>query len=440
MVMDKDKACILNYGCQMNEYETMTLRKMLLGAGFVMTDSPDDAGLVLLNTCTIRDSADVKIWNRLHSLQGQKRKNPRKLVGVLGCMVEAQRTELLKMDPAPDFILGPDELQNSAILLEEIIKRHFSDYESIEKTNEGNPLPFKSYLPVQRGCNFACSYCIVPSVKGRAFCFSPESILEKASGLVAGGVKEITLLGQTINSYRYEKTGFVDLLALVCRSFPQIWVRFLTSHPSLFQADILDLFAQYPNLCPLFHFPVQSGNDRVLKQMQRGYTRERYLNMVRQIRQRVPDVIISTDMICGFPSETEAEFADSLSIMEEAGFEMAFMFAYSERSGTPAAEMAEAVPETVRKERLARMIEEQMQRQGRLYNGLTDKKTQVLVESVSRRNENELKGRTAAGLPVIFPGDAGQIGSFVMVEIKSATSHTLRAEQIFTAGADLMPV
>jgi tRNA-2-methylthio-N6-dimethylallyladenosine synthase len=410
----------------MNEYESLIIEKMLLGGGFELISDPDEAQIVLLNTCTIRDNADEKIWNRLNQLIPQKRKNKKKRVGILGCMVTAQKETFMKKYPEIDLLVTPFELDKVSAMLENVIGVSFDSYDSLEYLNEGNSTPFKSYLPIQRGCNFKCSYCIVPYVKGEQESFSHQDILAKLKSLSEQGLKEVTLLGQTINSYKYEDVDFAGLLEMVAKEVPHMWVRFLTSHPAIFRDNILGLFEKYPNLTPFFHLPVQSGSTSILKAMKRGYSREKYLDLVSRIRAQVKDASFSTDMICGFPGETDEDFEESLTLMKEVGFETAFMFFYSERGGTPAVDLPDSVGMETRKQRLAKMIDFQMAIQKELYQKHIGRVEQVLVESESRRGQGQMKGRTKGNLPVVFDGLKELLGTFVTVEIESATAHTLK--------------
>ena len=428
--MQKNSACIINYGCQMNEYESSTVSKMLEAAGFTMVKNPDQAELVLLNTCTVRDQADEKVWNRLDNLIPQKRKFKAKKVAVLGCMVEAQRDAFLKRYPQIDLLLSPAQLKNIGTELEQVTNRNFDSYESYEYVHEANSSLFKSYLPIQTGCNFNCTYCIVPAVKGREVNHSPETLLNKVNSLVRSGVREVTLLGQTINSYRWEKTRFADLLESLASNYPSTWFRFLTSHPVLFDLRIIDVMSRYKNLCPFVHIPAQSGSDRILRSMKRGYTASKYLDLINTIREKIPGVCISTDMICGFPGETEEDFKQSLNLMQRVRFETAFMFFYSERKETVAAEMQDSIPVEVRKQRLQQMIDLQMDLQSTIYQERLGNVVEVLVEGRARRGKDFLKARSAGNFPVFFEGDSNLIGSIQKVRLIHASSHSFKAELI----------
>jgi tRNA-2-methylthio-N6-dimethylallyladenosine synthase len=429
--MKKNVACVINYGCQMNEYESQTVSKMLMGAGFEMSNNPDDAEVVILNTCTVRDNADLKVWHKLEHLLPQKRRSRRqKKIGLMGCMVAAQKEALMQKHPEIDFLITPAELQSIGKVLADVTARRFEDYSTYEVLTEGNAAVHRSYLPVQTGCNFNCTYCIVPAVKGREVNLSSVEILNKVHELVTQGVQEITLLGQTINSWRHEGLRFADLLARVAQKAPKIWIRFLTSHPVLFDDKILEVMRDHPNLCPWIHIPAQSGSSRVLKAMKRGYSREAYLELILKIRETVPGVCLSTDMICGFPSETEEEFLETLSLLREVKYETAYLFHYSERQGTVAASMEGSMPEEIRKERLARMIAVQREVQTEIYPTFIGRTEKVLVESEAKRFDNQYKGRTSGNVPVLFQHKDNKIGSFVNVKIGEANSQSLFGEVV----------
>lgn len=423
--MKENSACVIHYGCQMNEYEAQTVSKMLRSAGYEMIQDPDQAEVVILNTCTIRDQADRKILNRLHSLIPQKRREPQKKIGVMGCMVESQREYLRNSMPQIDFLITPLELPKISKVLEDVTAREFEDYATYEHMEGSKKVAFRSYLPIQSGCNFNCSYCIVPKVKGRELNFSPETILSKISSQVDHGVLEITLLGQTINSYRWERTRFSDLLEMVASHFPSTRFRFLTSHPILFSDSILDVVGAYDNLLPFFHLPAQSGSNRILAKMKRGYTRERYLELVAKIRDKVAGATLSTDMICGFPSETIEDFQDSLDLLKRVKYETSFLFYYSERRDTEAASMDDSIPVDVRKSRLAEMIEVQREIQAEVYAKWIGSIQEILVESSAKRGEGSLKGYTPGNIPVIFPATEALIGTYQRVEITGSTGQSL---------------
>ncbi len=429
-MMTENSACVLNYGCQMNIYESLALEKMLKGAGFDLIDSADQAEVVILNTCTVRDHADVKVFNRLKNLVPQKKKYRKKKIGVMGCMVEPHKERLLKAYPEIDFLVSPQELSTIPEVLRDVTARDFERYSVYEYIRQGEDTPLKTFLPIQRGCNLACSYCIVPTAKGPESNFSPEEIFSRLENLVSSGVQDITLLGQTINSYRSGSLKFAGLLEQAARKFPDPWIRFLTSHPAFFDSDLIEVLARYKALSPYIHLPAQSGSTRVLKHMKRGYSRKSYVELVRLIREKIPGVVLSTDMICGYPTESDEEFEASLSLLEEIRFDTAYMFFYSERQGTRAAQSEGALDLAVRKNRLSRMIELQMGLQKQSNLARVGQKHWVLVESRARKGEGRYKAYTHSNLPVVLGSDEPLEGQRVEVEITGASAHTLQAKLV----------
>ncbi|MEE2924765.1 MAG: MiaB/RimO family radical SAM methylthiotransferase, partial [bacterium] len=313
---------------------------------------------------------------------------------------------------------------------EQVTNRSFDSYESYEYVHEAKDNLFKSYLPIQTGCNFNCTYCIVPAVKGREINHSPEKLHSKVDSLVKSGVREVTLLGQTINSYRWEKTRFADLLESLALRYPDTWFRFLTSHPVLFDLRIIDVMSRYDNLCPFIHIPAQSGSDKILKSMKRGYTVSKYLDLIATIRTKIPKVCISTDMICGFPGETEDDFNDSLDLMKKVRFETAFMFFYSERKNTVATAMLDSVPMEIRKKRLQQMIDLQMDLQSTIYQERLGDTVEVLVEGRARRGKDFLKARSTGNFPVFFEGGSDLVGTIQKVRLIHSSSHSFKAELV----------
>jgi tRNA-2-methylthio-N6-dimethylallyladenosine synthase len=429
-MLTENSACVLNYGCQMNIYESLALEKMLKGAGFELISSADQAEIVILNTCTVRDHADTKVFNRLKNLVPQKKKFRKKRIGVMGCMVEPHRQRLLQTYPEIDFLLSPQELSRIPHVLRDITARDFEEYSVYEYIREGENAPLKSFLPIQRGCNLQCSYCIVPAAKGAETNFSAEEIFLRLDNLVANGVRDITLLGQTINSYRWGSLNFSGLLEQVARRFPETWIRFLTSHPAFFDSKLIEVLGEFENLAPYVHLPAQSGSTRVLKHMKRGYSRKRYIDLISDIRAKIPGVVLSTDMICGYPTESEDEFEESLSLLDEVRFDTAYMFFYSERQGTRAAKSEGALDLAVRKDRLKRMIDIQMNFQKQSNLAQVGRRHWVLIDSRARKGASLYKGYTFSNLPVVAEGNEALEGQRVQVEITGATSHTLQANLV----------
>lgn len=433
------KVRIETYGCQMNVADSEVVAAVMAMAGYDTTDSDEEAAAVLLNTCSIRDNAEQKIFSRLAYWNAMRRKSGRNIIiGVIGCMAERMREELIRKHGV-DLVAGPDsylhlpdlvaaaEAGMPAIDIELSATETYRDVVPRRIGSNG----VSGFISIMRGCNNFCSYCIVPYTRGRERSREPQSILRELADLRSRGFREITLLGQNVNSYRYEDIGFPDLLAMVAEAAPDMRVRFTTSHPKDMSDRTLQTIAAHPNIARHIHLPVQSGSDKVLKAMNRKYTREWYLDRVAAIRRILPDAGLSTDMFTGFHDETEEDFQETLSLMREAGFDSAFMFKYSERPGTLASRtMPDNVPEEVKIDRLNRMIA--LQNELSLESNRHDigREFEVLVEGVSKRNAGELFGRTSQNKVAVFPAGTARPGEFVRVRVTSATSATLLAETV----------
>ncbi len=430
------KVRIETYGCQMNVADSEVVAAVMAMAGYDTTDSDEEAA-VLLNTCSIRDNAEQKIFSRLAYWNAMRRKSGRNIIiGVIGCMAERMREELIRKHGV-DLVAGPDSylhLPDLVAAAEAGVPAIDIELSTTETYRDVVPRRIGSngvsgFISIMRGCNNFCSYCIVPYTRGRERSREPQSILRELADLRSRGFREITLLGQNVNSYRYENIGFPDLLAMVAEAAPDMRVRFTTSHPKDMSDRTLQTIAEHSNIARHIHLPVQSGSDKVLKAMNRKYTREWYLDRVAAIRRILPDAGLSTDMFTGFHDETEEDFQETLSLMREAGFDSAFMFKYSERPGTLASRtMPDNVPEDVKIDRLNRMIA--LQNELSLESNRHDigREFEVLVEGVSKRNAGELFGRTSQNKVAVFPAGTARPGDFVRVRVTSATSATLLAE------------
>lgn len=431
------KVRIETYGCQMNVADSEVVAAVMAMAGYDTTDSDEEAAAVLLNTCSIRDNAEQKIFSRLAYWNALRRKSGRNIIiGVIGCMAERMREELIRKHGV-DLVAGPDSylhLPDLVAAAEAGVPAIDIQLSTTETYRDVVPRRIGSngvsgFISIMRGCNNFCSYCIVPYTRGRERSREPQSILRELADLRSRGFREITLLGQNVNSYRYEDIEFPDLLAMVAEAAPDMRVRFTTSHPKDMSDRTLQTIAAHPNIARHIHLPVQSGSDKVLKAMNRKYTREWYLDRVAAIRRILPDAGLSTDMFTGFHDETEEDFQETLSLMREAGFDSAFMFKYSERPGTLASRtMPDNVPEEVKIDRLNRMIA--LQNELSLESNRHDigREFEVLVEGVSKRNAGELFGRTSQNKVAVFPAGTARPGDFVRIRVTSATSATLLAE------------
>ena len=438
---DSKKLYIETYGCQMNVADSEVVASVMEMAGYETVAEQDDCDAVFLNTCSIRDNAEQKIFSRLVQLDALRRKRGRRfIIGVLGCMAERVKDNLIN-NYGVDIVAGPDaylslpELVAAAESGEKAINVELSTvetYRDIIPKRIGNSR-ISGFISIMRGCNNFCSYCIVPYTRGRERSREPQSILNELADLRNRGFKEVTLLGQNVNSYNYvdevtrEKTGFDRLLAMVADAAPEMRVRFTTSHPKDMSNEIIATIASRKNICNHVHLPVQSGSNSVLKAMNRKYTREWYLDRIKAIRDMIPDCGISTDMFTGFHGETEEDFEQTLGLMREVGFDSAFMFKYSERPGTYASKyLPDNVPEDVKIERLNRMIA--LENELSLASNRRDvgRRFEVLVEGYSKRSRDDMFGRTQQNKVVVFPVAPGvHVGDTVTVEIESCSSATL---------------
>lgn len=438
---DSKKLYIETYGCQMNVADSEVVASVMEMAGYETVAEQDDCDAVFLNTCSIRDNAEQKIFSRLVQLDALRRKRGRRfIIGVLGCMAERVKDNLIN-NYGVDIVAGPDaylslpELVAAAESGEKAINVELSTvetYRDIIPKRIGNSR-ISGFISIMRGCNNFCSYCIVPYTRGRERSREPQSILNELADLRGRGFKEVTLLGQNVNSYSYTDsatgvhTGFADLLAMVADAAPDMRVRFTTSHPKDMSDEIISTIASRGNICNHIHLPVQSGSNSVLKAMNRKYTREWYLDRIKAIRAIIPDCGISTDMFTGFHGETEEDFEQTLSLMREVGFDSAFMFKYSERPGTYASKyLPDNVPEDVKIERLNRMIA--LENELSLASNRRDvgRRFEVLVEGYSKRSRDDMFGRTQQNKVVVFPVAPGvHVGDTVTVEIESCSSATL---------------
>jgi tRNA-2-methylthio-N6-dimethylallyladenosine synthase len=433
---------IETYGCQMNVADSEVVAAVMQMAGYEITEDITDADAILLNTCSIRDNAEQKIVHRLEYLASLRRKKSTKLiVGVIGCMAERVRQTLID-DHGVDLVAGPDSYLDLPALFaaaetgSKAINVELSTTETyreiIPSRITGNRV--SGFVSIMRGCNNFCSYCIVPYTRGRERSRPVDSILAEVADLRAKGFKEVTLLGQNVNSYKYTDeagsvTDFSHLLARVAEAAPELRVRFTTSHPKDMTDETIAVMAKYPNICRHIHLPVQSGCNKVLKDMNRKYTREWYLDRIAAIRKAMPDCGISTDLFTGFHNETEEDFQETLSLMREVGFDSSFMFKYSERPGTLASKvMPDNVPEDVKIDRLNRMIALQNELSAESNRCDIGKTFEALVEGVSKRSTQQWVGRTQQNKTCVFPRGDYRVGDTVKVHVIDASSATLICE------------
>ena len=438
------KFYIETYGCQMNVADSEVVAAIMQTTDYELTESINDADIVILNTCSIRDNAEQKVQHRLQELRG-KRKTAR-LIGVIGCMAERMGEELLR-DWGVNFVAGPDAYMDIPNLLGLCLQglpainiqlSTTETYREVMPARIGKQI--SGFVSIMRGCNNFCSYCIVPYTRGRERSRDLESILNEVRDLQDKGYKEVTLLGQNVNSYKYvhvredgteEVIGFAALLEQVALTVPQMRIRFTTSHPKDMSDETLEVIAKYDNLCKFIHLPVQSGSNRILKLMNRKYTREWYLDRIAAIRRILPEATIGTDVFCGFHSETLEDHQDTLSLMREVGFDAAFMFKYSERPGTHA---QKHLPDNISEEEKVRRLNEiiALQTQLSLQSNQREigKVVEVLVEGYSKRSKDDMYGRTSQYKTVVFPREGRKIGEFVQVRIEEASAATLKGKLV----------
>lgn len=451
------KLYIESYGCQMNFSDSEIVASILAKEGFNTTQTLEEADLVLVNTCSIREKAEQTIRKRLEQFNAVKRTNPGMKVGVLGCMAERLKSKFLEEEHIVDMVVGPDAYKDLPNLLQEIDEGReainvilskdetYADVSPIRLNSNG----VTAFVSITRGCDNMCTFCVVPFTRGRERSRDPHSILSEVNELWERGFKEITLLGQNVDSYLwyggglkkdFEKASemqkatavnFAKLLEMVATAYPKMRIRFSTSNPQDMTLDVIDVMAKHHNICKYIHLPVQSGSDRILKAMNRLHTREEYFALIDNIRKRIPDCGISQDMIAGFPTETEEDHQDTLSLMEYVTYDFGFMFAYSERPGTLAARKIEDdIPLETKKRRLSEIIDLQQKHSLERTRQKIGQTTEVLIEGNSKKSDAFWMGRNSQNTVVVFPKETYKIGDFVNVKINDCTSTTLIGEAL----------
>ena len=440
--LNDKKLFIETYGCQMNVADSEVVASIMQMDGFEITENIAEANAVFVNTCSVRDNAEQKVIHRLQQLNAMKKKNKGMIVGVIGCMAERVKDELIT-DHKVDVVVGPDayldipNLINSVEQGEKAINVELSKtetYKDVLPTRIGKSI--SGFVSIMRGCDKFCTYCIVPYTRGRERSREVESVLNEIRDLEAKNYKEVTLLGQTVNSYKYTAedgtvVDFPKLLSMIAEMVPDMRIRFTSPHPKDMTDETIEVMAKYPNICRFIHLPVQSGSNNVLKAMNRKYTREWFLDRVQTMRRLIPDVAIGTDIFSGFSGETEEDHLQSLDLMREARFDLAFMFKYSERPGTVAAKrLPDDVPEEVKIRRLNEIIALQNEISKQSNHNDIGKVYEVLVEGFSKRSKEQMSGRTSQNKMLVFPREGRHIGEFIKVKILSSTSATLIAEVV----------
>lgn len=429
------------YGCQMNISDSEIVGSIMAKDGYTTTDAAENADIIFINTCSIRDNAEQRIRKRLTEIKRMKKANPNLKVGILGCMAERLKQQLLDEEEVVDLIVGPDAYRDLPNLLNtvesgrraiNVLLSEEETYAEIEPVRLGSN-HISAFISIMRGCENFCTYCVVPFTRGKERSRNPETILDEARDLVAKGYKEVTLLGQNVNSYRWENEGktlsFSELIAEVAAISPELRVRFATSHPKDISDELIKTIANTPNICKAIHLPFQTGSNAVLKRMSRKYTREWYMDRIATIKKYIPDCGLSTDIIAGFCGETEEEHKETLSLMEWVGLDYAFMFKYSERPNTIAQKKFEDdVPEDIKSRRLTEIINLQQTLSLKANKENIGKTFEVLVESYSKKSKKDLAGRNSQNKMVVFPKKDFNIGDYVMVKITHCTAATLIGE------------
>jgi len=435
------------YGCQMNAADTEIVLSVLGEDGYTPTDDLASADVVLLNTCSVRDNAEQRIHGRLTNIAWHKRQRPGMVVGVLGCMAERLRRKLVGDDSIVDVVVGPDEYRALPDLVRDAaggtrgVAVKLSRVETYDDITPIRTEGISAWLSVMRGCDKFCTFCVVPFTRGRERSRSLDSIVREVEGLVGHGFREVTLLGQNVNSYRWEGRDFADLLAAVADVDAGLRVRYTTSHPQDMSDKLIETMASRRNICEYIHLPVQSGSNRVLRLMNRTYTVEHYLERIEAIDRAMPNAVLSTDIIAGFPTETEEDHRETLELIRRVGYDGAYMFKYSPRENTRAWSMGDDVPEETKGRRLQEIIDLQKEIAHERNQRRVGTVEEVLVEGPSKREDREWRGRTDGNQTVVFPHGDEQIGETIQVRIQRATSATLFGAPLDAEGRErFMPL
>lgn len=457
IVNEKGKLFLESYGCQMNFSDSEIVASVMAENGYATTNNIDEADVILLNTCAIRDNAEQRVRKRLTEMKAMKKAKPSMMVGVLGCMAERLKEKFLEEEKLVDLVVGPDAYRDLPALVEKTeagsrsmnvllsLEETYADINPVRLTGNG----LAAFISIMRGCDNMCSFCVVPFTRGRERSRDPESILKEAQELFDAGYREVTLLGQNVDSYLWfgggpkkefaklteeeqaSSVNFAQLMEKVAGIDPSLRVRFTTSHPRDLTDELLHVMAKYDNICKYIHLPVQSGNTRVLGMMNRGYSREWYMERIESVKRIMPDCAVSTDIITGFCSETEEEHQDTLSLMEWAAFDYAYMFSYSERPKTLAERKYEDdIPEAIKNRRLTEVINLQQRLSKESNERDLGKVFEVLVEGPSKKNPDEFAGRNSQNKVIVFPKGNTKKGDYVQVKVNSCTSATLIGELV----------
>jgi tRNA-2-methylthio-N6-dimethylallyladenosine synthase len=427
-----NKIYIETYGCQMNEYDTEIVKSILKKKEYKFTDKPEDAEIIFLNTCSVRENAHQKVHQRINVLKQLRREKKDLLMGVLGCMAQNLRQELLEDKVGVDIIAGPDSYKKLPQIIAnvrstgekefELTLSEFETYSDVFPTHEGN---VNTWIAVMRGCDNFCTFCVVPYTRGRERSRDPKNVVDEVKQLTYSGFKQVTLLGQNVNSYKFDKYDFTDLVERVCEVAGIDRVRFTSPHPKDFPPKLIDVVANNEKVCKHIHLPLQAGNDRILEMMNRTYTQKEFLELVDVMRDKIPKLVLTTDIIVGFPTESDDEYADTLKVIEQVEFDSAFMFKYSERKNTIAQrKFKDDVPEDVKTFRMVQLVDKQRTigyKKNQKHLGET---FPVLIEGNAKK-PGQMMGRNDGNKIVVFPDNSKKIGEFVNVKINEVTPNTL---------------
>ena len=436
----KKKVKILTYGCQMNFSDAERMTGELARIGYEETEDMNEADLIMINTCAVRETAEDKVYGKIGEIKGLKRQNPNLILGITGCMAQKEGEKLIKRAPHIDFVLGTNKIQQvvaTVQALENEEARHIVDTaineaEMPEDMAINRKTALSAWIPIMYGCNNFCTYCIVPYVRGRERSRLPEDIIAEIKEVVAQGFKEVTLLGQNVNSYGkdHKKATFAELLAMVDDIEGIERVRYMTSHPKDLSDEVIEVIKNSKHICTHFHLPVQYGSDNMLKRMNRVYTVAKYKETVRKIREAIPDCSLTTDLIVGFPGETEEDFQQLMEFIAEIRYDAAYTFIYSKRSGTPAAEMPDQIDDECKHQRLNRLMELQNKISLEINQSLEGKIMEVMVEGPSQNNEAVWSGRTSSNKLVLWNHGEEKIGDLINVRITQPQTWVLKGERV----------
>ena len=437
--MSDKRFYIETYGCQMNFADTEVVNSILMKEGMDPVQTAEEADIIFVNTCSIRENAETRVWNRLKEFRSLKKEKQNLTVGVMGCMAERIKDKIIEQEKLVDIVVGPDAYRDIPNLLSEVedgrkavnvllsLEETYADITPVRTSGNG----VTAFVSIMRGCDNMCAFCVVPFTRGRERSRPMSSILREIRQLSDQGYKEVTLLGQNVNSYQYEDIDFTELMDEASKVDPEMRFRFSSPHPKDFPEQLLHLIAERPNLCNYIHIPAQAGSDSMLERMRRPYTREQYLKLIDKMREIIPDVSLSTDIITGFCDETEEEHQATMSLMKIVEYDLAYMFAYSERERTLAHRKYEDnVPQDVKNRRLTEIIDQQRSIQEKNNNDEIGNRYLVLVEGTSKKSEEQLSGRTDTNKMVVFDRKEYQKGDYVEVEITDCTSATLIAKPV----------